>query len=157
LTIASTSRFYVMDEKIAMGDGRYDAPRLMKAIEQQSNAHILFDMEEIARRTGAIVNAVMLGAIAGCGRLPIPVEALEAAIRADRKAVETNLRGFRAGLDAARQANAARPSAADQRGHGAAASLTELEREIALVTSAAAHDIITEGARRLVAYQHIEY
>ena len=24
-TIASTSRFYVMDEKIAMGDGRYDS------------------------------------------------------------------------------------------------------------------------------------
>jgi indolepyruvate ferredoxin oxidoreductase beta subunit len=157
LTIASTSRFYVMDEKIAMGDGRYDAARLMKAIQQQSKEHILFDMEEIARRTGAIVNAVMLGAIAGCGRLPIPAEALEAAIRADRKAVETNLRGFRAGLEAARQANAARPSASDKRGRGGAAALAELEREIASVTSAAAQDIITEGARRLVAYQHIEY
>ena len=35
LSIASTSRFYVMDEKIAMGDGRYDSGRLSKAIEEQ--------------------------------------------------------------------------------------------------------------------------
>ena len=56
-------------------------------------------MEAVAKEAGAIINAVMLGAIAGCGRLPIPVEAFEAAIRADGKAAEANLRGFRAGLD----------------------------------------------------------
>ena len=65
-------------------------------------------MEEIARRTGTFINSVMLGVIAGSGRLPIPVEAFEAAIRADGKAVDGNLRGFRAGLDAAAQASAAR-------------------------------------------------
>ena len=59
-------------------------------------------MEAAARQAGAIVNSVMLGAIAGSGRLPIPVEAFEAAIKRDGKAVESNLRGFRAGLDAAR-------------------------------------------------------
>jgi indolepyruvate ferredoxin oxidoreductase beta subunit len=64
LTIGSTSRFYVIGEKIAMGDGRLDSGRLTRAIEQHSQRHILFDMEEIARRSGAIVNAVMLGAIA---------------------------------------------------------------------------------------------
>ncbi len=91
-----------------MGDGRHDSGRLTQAIEQHSQRHILFDMEEIARRSGAIVNAVMLGAIAGCGRLPIPADAFERAIRADGKAVEANLRGFRAGLEAAAQASAAR-------------------------------------------------
>ena len=35
-----------------------------------------------------MINAVMLGAIAGSGRLPIPADAFEAAIRADGKAVE---------------------------------------------------------------------
>ena len=59
-------------------------------------------MEAAAKQAGAIVNSVMLGAIAGCGRLPIPAEAFEAAIRHDGKAVESNLRGFRAGLAAAR-------------------------------------------------------
>ena len=55
----------------------------------------------------------MLGVIAGSGRLPIPVEAFEAAIRADGKAVDGNLRGFRAGLDAAQQAGALAPKADD--------------------------------------------
>src|SRR5262245_44659881 len=107
-TIASTSRFYVIGEKIAMGDGRHDSVRLTRAIEQHSQRHLLFDMEEIARRSGAIINAVMLGAIAGCGQLPIPIDAFERAIRADGKAVEANLRAFRAGLEAAAQASAAR-------------------------------------------------
>jgi indolepyruvate ferredoxin oxidoreductase, beta subunit len=156
LTIASTSRFYVMNEKIAMGDGRYDSGRLMKAIEQHSQRHLLFDMEEIARRTGAIVNAVMLGAIAGSGRLPMPAEAFEGAIRADGKAVEANLRGFRAGLDAAQQANAARRDP-EHRRRGPVASIADLEREIVSVMSAAARDVIQEGARRLVGYQNIAY
>ncbi len=56
------------------------------------------------KQSGAMINAVMLGVIAGAGALPIPAEAFEAAIRADGKAVDTNLRGFRAGFDAARAA-----------------------------------------------------
>jgi indolepyruvate ferredoxin oxidoreductase, beta subunit len=155
LTIASTSRFYVIGEKIAMGDGRFDSGRLTRAIEQHSQRHILFDMEEIARRSGTIVNAVMLGAIAGCDRLPIPIEEFERAIRADGKAVEANLRGFRAGLEAA-QATAAR-RIPESRKRNAAAALADLEREIIAVMSTAARDMIQEGARRLVSYQDIEY
>jgi indolepyruvate ferredoxin oxidoreductase beta subunit len=155
LTIASTSRFYVIGEKIAMGDGRFDSGRLTRAIEQHSLRHILFDMEEIARRSGTIVNAVMLGAIAGCDRLPIPADAFERAIRADGKAVEANLRGFRAGLEAA-QATAAR-RIPESRKRNAAAALADLEREIIAVMSTAARDMIQEGARRLVSYQDIEY
>jgi indolepyruvate ferredoxin oxidoreductase beta subunit len=156
LTIASTSRFYVIGEKIAMGDGRHDSGRLTRAIEQHSQRHILFDMEEIARRSGTIVNAVMLGAIAGCDRLPIPVDAFERAIRADGKAVEANLRGFRAGLEAAAQASAARRMP-ESRKRSPAAALADLEREIIAVMSTAARDMIQEGARRLVSYQDIEY
>src|SRR5215475_13481329 len=134
LAIASTSRFYVIGEKIAMGDGRLDSSRLTRAIEQHSQRHILFDMEEIARRSGAIINAVMLGAIAGCGRLPIPVEAFERAIRADGKAVEANVRGFRAGVDAARAASAARASVeGDGQRHATLSLDDELERAIAAI------------------------
>jgi len=156
LTIASTSRAYVIGEKIAMSDGRVDSGRLMQAIEQHSQRHMLFDMEEIARRTGAIINAVMLGAIAGCGRLPIPTEALESVIRADGKAVDANLRGFRAGLDAAAQASAARRNP-ESRKRTTATTLAALEREIVAVMSTAARDMIQEGARRLVDYQDIAY
>ena len=107
LMVASTSRFYTVNEKVAMGDGRYDSERLIKAIGEHAQASLLFDMEALARESGTIISAVMLGAIAGCGRLPIPAEAFEAAIRADGKSVESNLRGFRAGLEAARNGSAA--------------------------------------------------
>jgi indolepyruvate ferredoxin oxidoreductase alpha subunit len=158
LTIASTSRFYVMDEKIAMGDGRYDSARLIKAVEGHSQAHLLIDMAEIAKRTGAMINAVMLGIIAGSGRLPIPLEVFEQAIRAEAKSVDANVRGFRAGLDAARQASAARPEAdSGQRGHDASPSLTDLERAIMSEIAAPARDMVLEGARRLVSYQNPAY
>ena len=65
-----------------------------------------------------MINAVMLGVIAGAGALPIPAEAFEAAIRADGKAVETNLRGFRAGLEAAR--GGSQPRAEPRNATGAA-------------------------------------
>ena len=52
----------------------------------------------------------MLGAIAGCGRLPIKPEQFEAAIRDDGKSVDSNLRGFRAGFEAARANTPARDS-----------------------------------------------
>ncbi len=155
LAIASTSRFYVMNEKIAMGDGRYDSERLTKALEQHSRAQILIDMAELARKSGAMINAVMLGVIAGSGRLPIAAEAFENAIRADGKAVEANLRGFRAGLDAARRAVA--PAAEmPKRRAVPAASLTGLESEIERMP-AAAREVIREGVRRLAAYQGLGY
>jgi indolepyruvate ferredoxin oxidoreductase alpha subunit len=154
LSIASTSRSLVMGEKIAMGDGRYDSERLKTAIAEQSQHHILIDMEAIARGTGAFINAVMLGIIAGSGRLPIPVETFEAAIKADGKGVDGNLRGFRAGLEAARGSGPAPLKAADVRPAGPAASDFSADIERMPET---ARDVIHEGVRRLTAYQDVAY
>ena len=66
--IASLSRFYAMDEKIAMGDGRFDQDKLIKIIKEHAKDALLIDMAALAKRSGSIINAVMLGAIAGCGR-----------------------------------------------------------------------------------------
>jgi indolepyruvate ferredoxin oxidoreductase beta subunit len=154
-TIASTSRSFLVVEKMAMSDGRYDQQRLLAAVESNSQKALLLDLEAIARQSGAMINAVMLGAIAGVGALPIPAEAFEAAIRADGKAVEANLRGFRAGCDAAQ--NGARLHADPFKRHQpAAASLADLEREIVRMPTAAQAFMI-EGVRRLVAYQHLGY
>jgi len=71
-----------VDEKIAMGDGRFDQDRLIKAIKQHARDCLLIDMEALAKQSGSLINAVMLGTIAGSGRLPIGIELLEAAIRA---------------------------------------------------------------------------
>jgi indolepyruvate ferredoxin oxidoreductase beta subunit len=153
LSIASTSRSLVMNEKIAMADGRYDSGRLAKAVEENSKDHLLIDMEAIARRTGAFINSVMLGIIAGTGRLPIPVEAFEAAIRADGKGVDGNLRGFRAGLEAVQQPEIATSAASDTK---RPAGGTDFDGEIEKFAEPA-RDIITEGVRRLVAYQGDAY
>jgi indolepyruvate ferredoxin oxidoreductase beta subunit len=111
LMIASTARSYLVVEKMAMGDGRYDSARLIKAVETHAQSHLLLDMDALAKQSGAMINAVMLGLVAGCGRVPIPAAAFERAIRADGKAVDANLTGFHSGLDAATKANA--PGAAD--------------------------------------------
>src|SRR5215472_3307092 len=128
LMIASTARSYLVVEKMAMGDGRYDSARLLKAIETHAQRHVLFDMEALAKQNGAMINAVMLGAIAGCGRVPIPAEAFERAIRADGKAVDANLRGFRAGLAAVQKVVASRDAddvAADDRRDASALAALE--------------------------------
>ncbi len=154
-TIASTSRSYLVVEKMAMGDGRYDRQRLIEAVQKNSRTALLLDLEAIARDSGAMINAVMLGVIAGMGALPIPAGAFEAAIRADGKAVKSNLRGFRAGLAAAQ--NGVRPAAAPgKRVRPAVASLAELESRIARLPEAA-RTFASEGVRRLAAYQNLGY
>ena len=155
LVIASTSRFYAINEKIAMADGRYDQERLTKAIGDNAQASLLIDMEALAKESGALINAVMLGVLAGSGRLPIPAEALAAAIRADGKAVETNLAGFRAGMATAR-AEVKPRTGSDKRRTVATADLDALESEVA-TAPAAARDIMIEGVRRLAAYQDLGY
>ncbi len=154
--IASTHRIYAISERMSMGDGRADIGHLLKGIEEQARSHILFDMETAAQGANSVINAVMLGAIAGSGRLPIPVAAFEAAIRAEGKAVEANLRGFAAGLAALAQAGAA-PHASHKRARPPRPSLAALERAAQETMPAAALDIIVEGLRRLAAYQDLRY
>jgi indolepyruvate ferredoxin oxidoreductase, alpha subunit len=154
-TIASTSRAYLTVEKMAMGDGRYDQQKLLHAVEKNSKATLLLDLEAIAKQSGAMINAVMLGVIAGAGALPIPAEAFEAAIREDGKAVDANLRGFRAGFDAAR--NGAQPGRDPLKRYRAPdASLADLEHEIERMPEAA-RAFMVEGVRRLASYQDLAY
>ena len=153
--IASTHRFFVMEEKMAMGDGRLDGAHLVNAIERQAKQSRLFDMAKLANQSGSIVNAVMLGAIAGSGVLPIPPELFEAAIRQDGKAVEANLRGFGAGLAAVRRRVPARP-AADEQDRAASATDAVLAKAAAELPDAA-REIVLEGIRRLIKYQDVSY
>lgn len=158
LLISSTSRFYVINEKMAMGDGRFDDARLLDAAEKNAKARILFDMESVAKEAGAMINAVMLGAIAGCGKLPIPVEAFERAIRAEGKAAEANLRGFRAGLAAAQTETVTfRRAAEDKRPEKPRNDLATLEREIREIMPQSAQDVLIEGVRRLARFQDDNY
>jgi len=158
LLISSTSRFYVINEKMALGDGRFDDARLLDVAEKNAQSRILFDMESVAKEAGAMINAVMLGAIAGCGKLPIPVEAFERAIRAEGKAADANLRGFEAGLTAARtEATTFRRASEGKRREKPRNDLASLEREIRETMPQSAQDVVIEGVRRLARFQDDNY
>jgi indolepyruvate ferredoxin oxidoreductase beta subunit len=96
--IASTHRLYSIHEKIATGRGIYPGERLEDGARAFSRRLIAFDALAVAREQGTEVNAVLLGALAGSGVLPISVAAFRKAIEAKGVGVEANLRGFEAGM-----------------------------------------------------------
>ena len=99
--IASTHRIYAVAEKAAMADGRYPAAKLIEAATAMSQRAILLDFARLARESGSVVNAVLLGAIAATGKLPFGDAHLESAVRNSGIAVATNLEGFRLGREQA--------------------------------------------------------
>lgn len=153
--VASLSRFFTMDEKTAMGDGRFDDDKLIKLIRDGARDAVLFDMTRLANENGAMVNAVMLGAIAGSGRLPISTEQFLAAIGGGGKAGEANRRGFQAGLAAVQAQTGAGTSVAGKK--NAAPTLASLEQQASAAYPGIAQPIVIEGVRRLVAYQSAAY
>jgi indolepyruvate ferredoxin oxidoreductase, beta subunit len=154
--VASTHRIYAISERMAMGDGRIDIGHLLKTIEAQAQSQVLFDMEATAQGAGSAISAVMLGALAGAKRLPIPREAFEAAIRAEGKSVEANLRGFTAGIEAVEHGGATAETSR-KRHAPAKPDLGGLERTASETMPAAALDVVHEGLRRLAAYQDTHY
>src|SRR5258708_16256151 len=110
LLIASTHRSHAIAEKIAMGDGRFDAARLTGAVDKNAQSHVLFYLDAAATAARAMNHSVMLGAIAASGGLPIPAEAFEAAIPAG-KASAPNLPRFPPGFKAPRRGIAPRSPA----------------------------------------------
>ncbi|MBI2753589.1 MAG: 2-oxoacid:acceptor oxidoreductase family protein [Betaproteobacteria bacterium] len=105
--IASTHRIYATVEKSQMADGRFAGERVLQAAHQLARRAVLFDMRRLAEESGTVINAVLFGAMAGSGALPLPREACEAAIRRAGKGAEASLRGFAAGYDIAAGARAA--------------------------------------------------
>jgi len=99
--IASSHRVYAIGEKIAMGDGRQDSATILDATKRAAGRFIAFDMERESEEAGAVISAVMLGALAGSGATPIARETFEETIRTAGRAVERNLKGFAAGFAAA--------------------------------------------------------
>ena len=102
--VASTHRIYATVEKMQMADGRFDSQRVLDAAQQLAHKAVLFDMRAAAQEAGTVINAVLFGAMAGSGALPLPKEACEAAIRGHGRGAEASLRGFAAGFERARRA-----------------------------------------------------
>lgn len=95
--VASTHRIYATSEKMLPTDGRYDAQKILEAAPKVAQKAVLFDMSRLAQEAGTVINAVLFGAMAGSGALPLSREACEHAIRGAGKGAEASLRGFAAG------------------------------------------------------------
>ncbi len=157
--IASTHRIYSMAEKTAMGDGSYDGEQVLKAAPDLAKRPILSDFRALAQTHGSVINAVLLGAIAEAGVLPISTESLEDAVRASGIAVEANLAGFAAGRASVRgdaPAPADAPAAPADAGRQAPTA-DDLLGRMRQSFPAECHAVLAEGILRLVDYQDARY
>jgi len=158
--IASTHRVYTVMERTAMGDGRFDGTRVVKAAESLAKQAVLFDMDAMAKMHNSVINAVLLGAIAGSRRLPIPPEGFESAIKSTGRAVEQNLAAFQAGFAAVERGDlrAIVPDSDLKRPWRADQPMTEdLQIRIRDEFPPSSHPILKEGVNRLFEYQNLAY
>lgn len=156
--IASTHRAYSMIERTAMGDGRVDADRVERAAQEIAKQAVLFDMAAAAREAGTVINAVIMGAIAGSGALPVSSAAIEAAITGSGKAVDSNLAGFRLGFALAK--GEAEPAArADEKRRPLSDRPTaeNLLDRVQTAFPSVSRETLREGVNRLVDYQDLAY
>src|SRR5262245_56063433 len=106
LVISARDRTLTTAEKMAPADGRVADEQLIEVLHANSRLAHLLDMQALAQRSGTVVSAVMLGAIAGCGLFPIGRADYEASIRASGKGVEASLGGFAAAFEAVKATTA---------------------------------------------------
>jgi indolepyruvate ferredoxin oxidoreductase beta subunit len=168
--VASTHRVFAMTEKIAMADGRADAPVLLEACRNSAKSFFGADLAAAAERTGSVISAVLFGALAHSRTLPFEREAFEATIERAGVGVAASKRGFAAGVaavsgDAAAvaaggpvsrdvptaQASAQSPS------DGPQALLAALIAQAESAFPASARPMVCVGLERLADYQDLDY
>lgn len=149
--VSSSARALTVAEKMPLGDGRLDDATLLAALQQHGRRVEVLDLALLAREAGTVVSAVLLGAIAASGALPMKREAYEQAIRAGGKGVEASLRGFAAAFAAvqARRRAEAAPTAP--------AGIPPLAPALASAFPAPVHTVLALGHARLVDYQDEAY
>ncbi len=153
--ISSVARALTVAEKMQMGDGRADSAALAASLQLHCRAAELLDLGDLARRAGTVISAVLLGAIAASGVLPMRREVYEEAIRHSGKGVEASLRGFALAFDTVTQQRLQR-QAVEAALQPAAAPQALLQPSQA-ATAAAEPDLRALGRKRVLDYQDEAY
>lgn len=162
--IASTHRVYSMTERTAMGDGRVDAAKLLAGAQAAARQFISADFAQLAEQAGSLIAPALYGALAASGRLPFSRAQFEATIERSGVGVNTSLKAFAAGFDAAMQVLQPGPSSiADappvvlplHRLVGP--KLQPLARSLEDAFVPSAHEVIASGLTRLADYQDLGY
>jgi indolepyruvate ferredoxin oxidoreductase, beta subunit len=162
--IASTHRLLSIHEKIATGRAIYPQEGLQRAAETAARRLVAFDALTQAREHGTEANAVLLGAMAGAGVLPISDEAYRKAIERKNVAVASNLAGFELGkrlvlsVAAAGGDSGEAPSLATALARGASPESLPADMRTGIeAMPARVRDIVVRGVHRLVDYQDLAY
>jgi len=150
--ITSPQRIYSTAEKSVAGDGTIPAESIIDSLRSASNSLIEIDMKAAASQVGGQANAVMFGAIAASGVLPLSEDEFRAAIQARGIAVNANLAGFEAGLDLARNP----PPPARQPGMAYDSAPAEFEDAVAALPETL-QPLVGHALARLVDYQDDAY
>lgn len=161
--IGSTHRALAVSEKMVPGDGIASADEVRAAAAVAARTLFLADFEGVAVRAGSVISASLFGALAGAGVLPFPRTAFEDAIRAGGKGVESSLRAFAAGFDAAQGAGAPAPAIAapepEAQPQGPSRLLAgwQVLETRARSLPAPAQPLALAGLRKVVAFQDLAY
>jgi indolepyruvate ferredoxin oxidoreductase beta subunit len=95
----------VVPATVSMGKSTYpEIDQIKTKLESVASRVVAMDAVELAEKAGnrQAVNVVMLGAMFGCGKMPINLETVKAAIleRVPAKAADANLKAFELGSGA---------------------------------------------------------
>ncbi len=134
--VGSTHRDYTIMEKMPSYAGPQATEQIIALLERFSGRLAIFDAMALARTEGLTdrhVNAILLGAVAAVGALPLREEAYRLAIKAVGVAPDLNLRAFEAGL------------------RHTLAGLPELPEERATTGVLASHDALPASGQRALA------
>lgn len=156
--IASTHRIYTIGEKSALGDGVLSSSAALAKTRAAAKSFVGFDMDAAAQSTGAVISAVMFGALAGSGVAGLDRNAFEDVIRADGRQVDSNLAGFASGFE---RASDGEPLTAEPQARESGGKLhPEAERRRTRILSEfpeCVQGVILTGAGRTADFQGLKY
>jgi indolepyruvate ferredoxin oxidoreductase beta subunit len=135
-------------------DGRFDSARIVEALRSLARRIVVFDMDAVRARHRAAISAVIFGALAGSGAVPLSREACEAAIRDAGIGVAESLAAFAEAFACASEGAA--PSNAPSAHTPEAAIPDRLARRLESMPRLVA-DIARSAVEQLVAYQDERY
>ncbi len=169
--ISSTARTLTTNERSVPGDGRLDSAALISLLQSVSREHHLLDMQQIAREQGTVVSAVMFGALAASGVLPLDKAVCLHVIEQSGRGAAASQRGFEAAWQIIAEGRATHQHAQAQLAASVAAMRTASGAESGSESSeapaasppaiaafpAVLHELLTLGYQRLRDYQDKAY
>ena len=158
--IASSHRDYAIAEKIGLDDARQSVDQVREGARTAAGRFIEADMAAAAEESGAVISAVLFGALGGSEALPISREIFEDTIKAGGRAVDANLRGFARGFELASGASATEEitsPGAENMNRQPVHTVAQLLDRVRADLPPESHAMTIEGLKRCVDFQDLKY